>query len=97
MIQLSDIHSLTDFLRNHKEHVKRLQKAQRPEVLTINGKAALVVQDAKSYQKLLEQLDRADAVEGIRRGLAEMETGKGRPAAEFFEELKRKKKIPDAE
>jgi len=97
MIQLSDIHPLTDFLRNHKEHVKRLKKAQRPEMLTINGKAALVLQDAASYQKLLERVDRAEAQEWIRRGVAEMEAGKGRPAAAFFDELKRKHKIPDGE
>ncbi len=95
MIHLSDIRPLTDFLRNHKEHVERLQKAQRPEVLTINGKAALVVQDAESYQKLLEQLDRAEAIEGLRRGLGELEGGKGRPAAKLFDELKRKHKISD--
>jgi len=48
-------------------------------VLTINGKAKLVVQDASSYQQLLETIDRLKAIEGIRRGLAEMRADKGKP------------------
>ncbi len=94
MVQLTDIHALTDFLRNHKEHIERLKKAGRPEILTINGKAELVVQDAESYQKLLDAIDRAEAIEGIRRGLESMGRGEGRPADEFFAELRKKYNIP---
>lgn len=49
MIQLTDIHSLSDFQRHAKAHLKQMQKTGRPKVLTINGKAELVVQDAYSY------------------------------------------------
>lgn len=95
MVDLKNIHALTDFLRNHKKHVNRLRRARTPEVLTINGKAALVVQDAGSYQELLDKIERAEALAGIRRGLESMLRGKGRPATEFFEEMKRKHKLPD--
>lgn len=94
MIHLADIHPLTEFLRNHKQFVERLKTTRRPEVLTINGKAELVVQDAESYQKLLDMMDRIEAIEGIRRGLEEMERGEGRPAREFFAELRRKLNMP---
>lgn len=97
MIQLTDIHPLTDFLRNHKEHVERLKQAHRPEVLTINGKAELVVQDAESYQKLLDTIDRAEAIEGIQRGLESMERGEGRSAQEFFAEMRKKFDIPESD
>ena len=50
MVQLTDIHSLTGFLRDHKAHLERLAATGRPEVLTVNGKARVVVQDAASYQ-----------------------------------------------
>ena len=66
MVHLEDIHSLTDFQRNTKEHIQRLKETGRPEVLTVNGKAEIVVQDAASYQKLLELIDRTEAIEGIR-------------------------------
>lgn len=94
MIQLGDIHSLTDFQRNAREYIDRLKETGRPEVLTINGKAELVIQDAESYQKLLDAIDRAEAIEGIRRGLEQMEAGLGRPAEEFFAELRQKHNIP---
>ena len=94
MIQMTDIHPLTDFLRNHKEHIERLKKRGRAELLTVNGKAEIVVQDAEAYQKLLEAVERAETIAGIRRGLESMKQGKGRPAEEFFEELRKRHKIP---
>jgi hypothetical protein len=43
---------------------------------TINGKAELVVQDAAAYQKLLDRLDELEALEGIKRGLADVKAGR---------------------
>lgn len=56
-----------------------MKKSGKPEVLTINGKAELVVHDAASYQKFLDLIDQAEAIEGIRRGLEDRARGKGRP------------------
>ena len=94
MIHLEDTYSLTEFQRHTKEHIERLKQTGRPEVLTVNGRAELVVQDAASYQKLLELLDYAEAVEGIKKGLETMRQGKGRPAAEVFQHLRDKHQIP---
>ena len=61
MINLSrDIHSLTDFKRNTTEFVQRLKQTKHPLVLTVNGKAELVIQDAESYQKLLDAVEFAN-------------------------------------
>lgn len=95
MIHVRNIYSLTDFQRNTKEHLKRLKETGFPEVLTINGKAEIVVQDAESYQRLLDRVDRAEAIEGIRRGLESMKRGEGRPAEDVFEDLRKKYEIPD--
>ena len=46
-------------------------------MLTINGRAELVVQDAQSYQELLDRLERAEAVAAIRQGIAQFERGEG--------------------
>jgi PHD/YefM family antitoxin component YafN of YafNO toxin-antitoxin module len=94
MIHLEDIHSLTDFQRNAKEHIQRLKETGRPEVLTVNGKAELIVQDAASYQKLLELLDRLEALEGIQTGLESMKRGEGTPAQAVFTRLRKKHHIP---
>jgi len=89
-----DIQSLTDFKQKTPEFVQQLKETGDPIVLTINGKAALVVQDADSYQKLLDLAEEARVVEGIRRGLEEMRAGKGRPAAQVFDEIRREFKLP---
>lgn len=51
-----DICSITDFKRRTSEFVSRLRDTGRAVVLTTNGKADVVVQDAASYQKLLDRL-----------------------------------------
>ncbi len=52
-----DIQSLSHFKRNTPIVVKQLKKTRRPMVLTIDGKAEIVVQDATEYQALLECKD----------------------------------------
>ena len=88
-----DIDSLTHFKRNSAELIEQLKSTGAPLVLTVNGKAEVVVQDAASYQQLTERVDRAEAVLGIRRGLESMRTGEGIPADEAFAQLVRKHKI----
>jgi PHD/YefM family antitoxin component YafN of YafNO toxin-antitoxin module len=67
--------------------IKQLKKSKRPMVLTVNGKAAAVVQDAEAYQCLLDIAARADAKEGVRQGLEDARKGRTRPAREFFREF----------
>lgn len=87
----NDIRSLSDFKRNTVELLDRLRKTGHPMVLTINGKAEVVVQDAGAYQTLL---DRVEAIEGIQRGLADVKAGRTKPARQVFERLRRKHAIP---
>ena len=83
MVKTSDIHSLTDFQRNARVHIDRLRETGRPEVLTVNGRAELVVPDAAAYQELVDRVDRAagdrrdrawSGLDAARRGA----TGEGR-------------------
>ena len=75
MIQLTDIHPLTGFLRDHKAHIERLSETGRPEVLTVNGRASVVIQDAAAYQKMLRELESAEAERKVREALASIEHG----------------------
>ncbi len=50
-----DITSLSNFQRHTREFLQRLQETGRPVVLTVNGKAEFVVQDAEAYQRLLDR------------------------------------------
>lgn len=87
MIDVTDFYSLTTFQRNAREQVRRLARTGRPHVLTVNGRARLVVQDAASYQRLLDQVERAEALAGIRRGLKALERGKVRPLSAAVADL----------
>lgn len=89
-----DIQSLTDFKHNTPQFVLQLRSTGDPIVLTINGKAALVVQDAASYQKLLDLAEDVRVLEGIRQGLEEMRAGRGRTAEEVFADIRRDLHIP---
>lgn len=90
MINLDDIQSLTDFKRNTAKYMKKMKKSRNPVVLTVNGKAELVVQDAMAYQQMLQRVEQAETVTAIKLGIAEFERGEGRPAREALEELRRK-------
>ena len=86
----TDIQPLTTFRRKSSEFLKQLKKSKRPIVLTVNGKAAAVIQDAEAYQRLLDIPAGADAREGIRQGLEKARKGQGRPVEEFFREFEAK-------
>ena len=87
----NDIRSLSDFKRNTVDLLDRIRTTGNPMVLTVNGKAELIVQDAGAYQALL---DRVEALEGIQRGIADVKAGRAKPAQQVFERLRRKRDIP---
>ena len=90
MLDTREIHPMTDFLRNHKAHVTRLKKTRVPEVLTVNGKAEVVVQDAASYQVLVERLRHMETIAAIQEGMASAERGELKPAVQVLEETRAK-------
>lgn len=65
MISLENIRSLTDFRQNTKKYVEQLQQTKQPLVLTINGEAVVVVEDAKTFEQMqsrLQQLEQENQV-----------------------------------
>jgi PHD/YefM family antitoxin component YafN of YafNO toxin-antitoxin module len=93
---LEEIHSLSDFQRNAKQHIVRMKKKRRPLVLTINGKAEMVAVDVKSFQEMLEIIDRVEAVEEIRQGLESKKRGEGKTLERFDKEMRKKYKISES-
>jgi len=89
-----DIDSLTRFKRSTAEMIAQLKATGEPLVLTVNGRAEVVVQDAAAYQRLLEHVDRVEAIIGIKKGLASLERGEGVPFDKAIRKLRRKHKIP---
>jgi PHD/YefM family antitoxin component YafN of YafNO toxin-antitoxin module len=90
MFRTDSIYSLTDFQRNARSHLQRLKESGQPEILTINGQAEVVVQNAAAYQELVDKLD---AIEAVRKSLESMKRDEGRSVDSFFADLERKHAI----
>ena len=91
MINLSrDIQSLSTFKRNTNELIIQMKETGNPVVLTVNGKAELVVQDAESYQKLLDAVEHLETIIGIKQGLEDVSKGEIQPLSVFIEEMQQK-------
>ena len=82
-----DIRPLTEFKRETTRFVARLKETGRPSVLTVNGKPSVVVMDAAAWQDMQDQIDYAQTVAGIRKGLDQARAGEGIEAAAFFDDL----------
>ena len=67
-----------------------MKKTRTPEVLTVNGKAELVVQDAASYQSMLNRLHYLETLAAIQEGMASAERGELKPAAQVLAEMRAK-------
>ncbi|MEO0686098.1 MAG: type II toxin-antitoxin system Phd/YefM family antitoxin [Cyanobacteria bacterium J06649_11] len=102
-INLENIQTLTDFKRNAKEYVERIKTTKSPLVLTVNGKAEVVVQEAQEFQDTIDRLERVESelktlkLEALRReiaiGIEQLENGEyteydEESLATFFEDIK---------
>ncbi|HEY8746944.1 MAG TPA: hypothetical protein VIM11_03140 [Tepidisphaeraceae bacterium] len=73
--------------RGPARHVERLKESGKPEVLTVNGQAELVVQSAQAYQELLEDAELARSLRVIRKSLDDAKRGKRQSARAFLKSL----------
>ncbi|MBD6620003.1 type II toxin-antitoxin system Phd/YefM family antitoxin [Komarekiella sp. 'clone 1'] len=102
-INLENIQTLTDFKRNAKDYVERIKLTKSPLVLTVNGKAEVVVQEAQAFQDMMDSLERLEEelktlkLEMLRReiaiGIEQLDSGQYTEYDEeslpaFFEEIK---------
>jgi prevent-host-death family protein len=89
-----DILPMTTFRNHSAEIMQHLKDTRRPVILTVNGRAAAVVQDAEAYQRLLDLAAEASAAEGIRQGLEDLRNGGTRQACAVFDEIRAEHDIP---
>ncbi len=99
MIDLKDgVDSLTSFKRETQVFLERMQKTGEPIVLTINGKAAVVVQDAASYQALVEKAEAAEKqafVDAVLEGVQDAKAGRTVDARSAMKKLAKQFKLPE--
>lgn len=94
MIDTTSIFPLTDFLRQHTVHIKRITSEKKPELFTINGTAAVVVMDHASWQTLVRDAEHARTVAAIRDGIAAADRGELVPAEDVFAEIRAEAGLP---
>ena len=70
---LRDIQSLSDFKQNASKIVKEIQETKSPVVVTVNGKAAVVVQDEESYQRMVDVREYNETVKVLRDRLKDID------------------------
>jgi prevent-host-death family protein len=94
MIHLGrDIQSLSTFKRNTNDLINQMKETGSPIVLTVNGKAEVVVQDAMAYQKLLDTIEYLESKLAIQKGLMDVKNGNTQPLDEFITEMQNKHDI----
>lgn len=98
MYTTKDIYPVSDFNRKTSEHIKRVQETRKPEVLTVNGKAAIVVVDPESYDAMVQNQELLQTLKNIAIADEQHENGQRKSAKQVFQELKveLKAKYPDA-
>ncbi|MEJ6729530.1 MAG: hypothetical protein QNK83_10225, partial [Akkermansiaceae bacterium] len=65
-----------------------LKETRNPEVLTVNGEAAVVVQDAASYQEMAALAEQAKQDARLQKAMTYFrEGGKGIKASDVFAQL----------
>lgn len=94
-VNLRNIYPLSEFQRSAKSFLEEMRTNKSSLVLTVNGKAAAVVQDAESYQSMVDRIELLESMLGLRKSLEEFEQGKGIPLNQAFQQLRDKHDIPD--
>ena len=87
--------SLTQFQQEAPAMLDRFKTDKTPIIITIDGKATAVLQDAEGYQQLLDRIELLETLAGIRTSLAEFEQGKGIPLDRAFEQFRQKYDLPN--
>lgn len=86
-----DIQSLSTFKQNASRIVREIQETKEPVILTVNGKAAVVVQDAESYQRMAERREFIETAAILRERMRDMrDPSKWIPAEEAFDRISKK-------
>lgn len=95
LIDARNIYPFTDFLRNYKAHIKRIKECGSPEVLTVNGKAEVVVLDADSYQRLVDRILNADEIDRARSSFSRVKAASPQREPLSEDEIERRLKLLD--
>lgn len=80
MFPIDRIHCLTDFKRDTAAFRARLKKSGKPELLTVDGRPDLIVQDAAAYEKVMAGVDQILKLAGLQRKIKALQSRQGKSA-----------------
>ncbi|BDC48077.1 hypothetical protein F183_A03930 [Bryobacterales bacterium F-183] len=87
--------TLEEFRENVSGFVREVAQQSEPVLIESSEGPSVVLQNAESYQQMLDRLDHLEFVEAVREGLRADQEGRVRPAREALAELQQKLGIPD--
>ena len=94
MLDTRETYPLDDFVSNPEAHIARLKETRTPEVLTVNGRAEVVLLDTETYEELVERVRRAEGMAAVRAAIREAKCAG--PREEISEaEMKRRNALLD--
>ncbi len=88
MIRATDIHSLTDFTRNAKAYIQQIKRSKNPIAITVNGDAEVIVQDAESFQKMVDELAHRRFIDAMKESEEDVRTGRHDDLDQAFSEIR---------
>jgi len=83
-INLNNIRPLTDFRKNMKEYITKLNSNKQPIILTQHGKSAAVLLHAEKFQ---EMQDHIEFMRKVALGLEDYKQGRVHSFENTFDEL----------
>jgi len=88
VIRATDIHSLTDFTRNARAYIRQIKDSKSPMALTVNGDAQVIVQDAESFQQMVDELEHSRFIVAVRESEAAATNGQVQGLDQAFSEIR---------
>jgi prevent-host-death family protein len=91
---MRDIQTVSQFKQNASKLVKQIQQTKHPLILTVNGKAAVVLQDVETYQASAARREYDLTVAAIKEALADFDDRENWSThEEVFAELRENNRI----
>lgn len=70
MLDARSVHSLIDFLRNHKVHMALVKDSNAAEVLTVHDRPEAVLMGTAAYEDIMDRLHHFEEIASIRADFA---------------------------
>ena len=93
---VEDVKPLSFFKQKSDTILNYIKSTKKPKFITVNGNVEFVVQDAQSYQDMVEYVDSINStyvVAKVKKAMKEIEEGKGIPVDELLSRIEKKYKF----